>query len=44
MMSYIYSLFSSDEKKENNEKISNNWNNPEEQSIGNNWSVQQKIY
>lgn len=41
-MNYIYSFFTQENKPTVNQ--SNNWNNPEEQSMGNNWTVQQKTY
>ncbi len=42
-MNYLYNFLSYFYKIEEKEK-SNNWNNPEEQSIGNNWIIQSKEY
>lgn len=43
-MDYIYSFITTDEIK--NETISKpqEWSNPETQSIGDNWTVQSKLY
>ena len=44
MMEYIYSFIPTDEIKNVNISKTNEWSSPEMQSIGDNWTVQSKLY